>query len=114
MPMMVRFCRSSSIAWPTAGYWHVVMGQQLLALRRYDAAVQDGLKSIDLGRIGLRRPCGVLRGGRLSAGGEGRPGGGDETESQTLRGVASRAPTRFYRHITRFREALIKAGLPEE
>ena len=45
----------------------------------------------------LRCPCGVLRGGGQDAGGEGRAGGGDEIESQTLRGVVSRAHTFLYR-----------------
>ena len=36
--------RDSSI-----GLWHMEMGRQLLALRRTDAAVQEGLKAINLG-----------------------------------------------------------------
>ena len=36
--------RDSSI-----GVWHMDMGRDLLALRRYDAAVQEGLKAIDSG-----------------------------------------------------------------
>jgi hypothetical protein len=31
------------------GLWHSEMGKDLLGLRRYDAAVQEGLKAIDLG-----------------------------------------------------------------
>ena len=81
------------------GVWHMEMGRELLALRRYDAAIQEGLKAIDLGyrQRRLRCPCGVLRGGGQGAGGEGRAGGGDEIESQTLRGVVSRAPACLYR-----------------
>ena len=76
---------------PRLGLWHMEMGRQLLALRRYDAAVQEGLKAIDSGYrngVELRCPCGVLRGGGQDAGSEGRAGGGDEIESQILRGVA--------------------------
>jgi hypothetical protein len=29
------------------GFWHMEMGKQLLALRRYDAAVQEGLIGVD-------------------------------------------------------------------
>ena len=31
------------------GVWHMEMGRDLLALRRYDAAIQEGLKAIDSG-----------------------------------------------------------------
>ena len=93
------------------------MGRALLGLGRYDAAVQEGLKAIDSGYrtvYGLRCPCGVLRCGGQDAGGEGRDGGGDEIESQTLRGVVSCAHPAFIDSPPGFREALIKAGLPEE
>ena len=33
----------------SGGLWHMEMGRQLLALRRYDAAIQEGLKAIDSG-----------------------------------------------------------------
>ena len=57
------------------GVWHMDMGRDLLALRRTDAAVQEGLKAIDLGStersVELCRHGGVRRGGRQGAGGEG-------------------------------------------
>jgi adenylate cyclase len=31
------------------GLWHMDMGRDLLALRRYDAAIQEGLEAIDSG-----------------------------------------------------------------
>src|ERR1700735_5685125 len=31
------------------GVWHMDMGRDLLALRRYDAAIQEGLRSVDSG-----------------------------------------------------------------
>ena len=82
------------------GLWHNNIGRALLSLRRYDPAVQEGLKAIELrvshGSV-LRRPCGVLRFGGEDAGGEGRAGGGDEIESQTLGGLVSRAFPFVYR-----------------
>jgi tetratricopeptide (TPR) repeat protein len=33
----------------TIGTWHMEMGRDLLGLRQYDAAIQEGLKAIDLG-----------------------------------------------------------------
>jgi adenylate cyclase len=88
------------------GIWHTNLGRALLALRRYDAAIQEGLKAIDSGYrtvltyAGLVR--GVLRRRGQGAGGEGRAGGGDEVESQTLRGMVSRALPLLYRIAAKY------------
>ena len=34
---------------PNIGIWHMEIGRSLLALTRYDAAIQEGLKAIDSG-----------------------------------------------------------------
>ena len=85
---------------PNIGIWHMEIGRSLLALTRYDAAIQEGLKAIELGvshGAVLRQPRCVLRSGQQGAGGDGRDGGSDEIESKTLRGVVSRAHTCLYR-----------------
>ncbi len=85
---------------PNIGIWHMEIGRSLLALTRYDAAIQEGLKAIDSGVSHggiLCLPRGVLRSGQQDAGGDGRDGGSDEIESTTLRGVVSRAHTFLYR-----------------
>ena len=81
------------------GVWRMNIGRDLLALGEYDAAIQEGLKAIELGDSNdyvLHLPCGVLRGRGQNAGGEGCAGGGDEIGSQTLSGVVSRAHPQLY------------------
>ena len=76
---------------PCLELWHMEMGRQFLALqsnRCGGPGRPQGHRLGDIERVGLRGPCGVLCGGGQAAGGEGRAGGGDEIESQTLRGVA--------------------------
>jgi adenylate cyclase len=73
------------------GVWHMDMGRDLLALRRYDAAVQEGLKSVDSGFrsiVSYAALAAFYAAADKPQGGKGRVGGGDETESQTLRGMA--------------------------
>ena len=85
---------------PNIGIWHMEIGRSLLALTRYDAAIQEGLKAINFGVSHgaiLCVPRGVLRSGKQGAGGGGRDGGSDEIESKTLCGVVSRAHTCLYR-----------------
>ena len=84
---------------PNIGIWHMEIGRSLLALTRYDAAIQEGLKAIELGVSHgaiLCVPRGVLRSGKQGAGGGGRDGGSDEIKSKTLCGVVSRAHTCLY------------------
>ena len=87
--------RDSSI-----GVWHMEMGRDAPGA----ASIRCGGPGRPQGhRLGvshgpvLHCPCGVLRGGGQDAGGEGRAGRGDEIESQTLRGVVSRAQPSPYR-----------------
>ena len=86
---------------PNIGIWHMEIGRSLLALTRYDAAIQEGLKAIDFWGIARRNPMRAsrrLRSGKQgAAGGGGRDGGSDEIESKTLCGVVSRAHTCLYR-----------------
>jgi adenylate cyclase len=85
---------------PNIGIWHMEIGRSLLALTRYDAAIQEGLKAIDSGyRTAQSYAClaAFYAGGEQGAGGGGRDGGSDEIESKTLRGVVSRAHTCLYR-----------------
>ena len=73
------------------GAWHMEMGRQLLALRRTDAAVQEGLKAIDLG---YRTVLGYAALAAFYAAADKAPEAkaalarGDKIESQILRGVA--------------------------
>ena len=90
--------RDSSI-----GVWYMQLGLEFLALGRYEEAIEEGLKAIEL-RVShgslLHGACGVLRSCEQGAGGDGRAGRGDEIESQTLLGVVSRAQLFVGRHGT--------------
>ena len=90
---------------PYIAVWHMQMGRELLALRRYNEAIEEGLKAVEL-RIShgpvLHGARGVLRGCGQDAGGEGRVGRGDEIESQTILGMVPRAQLRLGRHDSKF------------
>jgi tetratricopeptide (TPR) repeat protein len=99
------------------GFWHMAMGKQLLALRRYDAAVQEGLKSIDLG---YQNVLGYAALAAFYAAADKIP------EAKAALAEAMKLNPKLsvawiHAHIPSlidfppgFREALIKAGLPEE
>ena len=87
--------RDSSI-----GLWHMEMGRELLALRRYDAAIQEGLKAID---SGYRTVLSYAALAAFYAAADKMPEAkaalaeAMKFKSQTLRGVVSRAHTFLYR-----------------
>ena len=92
------------------GLWHSDMGRALLGLRRYDAAVQEGLKAIDLG---YRTPFTYFTLAAFYAAAD------KIAEAMKLNPKLSVAW--LDAHIPSsmdlppgFRESLIKAGLPEE
>jgi tetratricopeptide (TPR) repeat protein len=104
--------RDSSI-----GVWHMEMGRQLLALRRTDAAVQEGLKSIDLG---YRNALSYAALAAFYAAADKTPEASAAlAEAMKLNPKLSAAwldvhTSAFVHSPPGFREALIKAGLPEE
>ncbi len=104
--------RDSSI-----GLWHMEMGRQLLALRRPEAAVQEGLKAID---SGYRTVTGYAALAAFYAAADKAP----EAKAALAEAIKlnpklsvawfhARLPS-FIDAPPGFREALIKAGLPEE
>ncbi|MBV9288204.1 MAG: adenylate/guanylate cyclase domain-containing protein [Hyphomicrobiales bacterium] len=99
------------------GFWHMVMGQHLLALRRYDAAVQEGRKSIDLG---YQNVLGYSALAAFYAATDKAPEAKAAlAEAMKLNPKLSAAwlherQPGFIDSPPGFREALIKAGLPEE
>jgi adenylate cyclase len=104
--------RDSSI-----GLWHMEMGRQLLALRRTEAAVQEGLKAID---SGYRTVLGYAALAAFYAAADKVPEAKAAlAEAMKLNPKFSvgwldaRSPA-FIDGLPGFREALIKAGLPEE
>jgi len=103
--------RDSSI-----GVWHMDMGRDLLALRRYDAAIQEGLKAID---SGYRQALGYAALAAFYALGDKAPEAKDAmAEAVKLNPKLSVASLHalqpgFIDSPPGFREALIKAGLPE-
>jgi adenylate cyclase len=104
--------RDSSI-----GLWHMEMGRQLLALRRTEAAVQEGLKAID---SGYRTVLGYAALAAFYAAADKAPEAKAAlAEAMKLNPKFSvgwldaRSPA-FIDGLPGFREALIKAGLPEE
>ncbi len=104
--------RDSSI-----GVWHMDMGRDLLALRRTDAAVQEGLKAID---SGYRQALGYAALAAFYAAADKAPEAKAAlAEAMKLNPKLSvawlhaRQPG-FIDSPPDFREALTKAGLPEE
>jgi adenylate cyclase len=104
--------RDSSI-----GVWHMAMGRDLLALRRTDAAVQEGLKAID---SGYRQALGYAALAAFYAAADKAPEAKAAlAEAMKLNPKLSVASLHalqpgFIDSPPGFREALIKAGLPEE
>ena len=104
--------RDSSI-----GVWHMDMGRDLLGLRRTDAAVQEGLKAIDLG---YRTVLGYAALAAFYAAADKAPEAKAAlAEAMKLNPKLSVAwldahLSGFIDSPPGFREALIKAGLPEE
>jgi adenylate cyclase len=104
--------RDSSI-----GVWHMDMGRDLLALRRYDAAVQEGLKAID---SGFRQATAYAALAAFYAAANKAP------EAKAALGEAMKLNPKLsvallHAHLPGFidsppgfRENLIKAGLPED
>jgi adenylate cyclase len=104
--------RDSSI-----GVWHMDMGRDLLALRRTDAAVQEGLKAID---SGFRQATAYAALAAFYAAADKAP------EAKAALGEAMKANPKLsvaslHAHLPGFidsppgfRENLIKAGLPED
>ena len=104
--------RDSSI-----GVWHMDMGRDLLALRRTDAAVQEGLKAID---SGFRQATAYAALAAFYAAADKAP------EAKAALGEAMKLNPKLSvasLHALQpgsidsppgFRDALIKAGLPEE
>jgi adenylate cyclase len=99
------------------GTWHMEMGRQLLALGRTDAAVQEGLKAIDLG---YRTVLGYAALAAFYAAADKAPEAKAAlAEAMKLNPKFSAAwldarQPAFIDSPRGFREALIKAGLPEE
>ena len=99
------------------GLWHSSMGRALLGLRRTDAAVQEGLKSIDSGYRTVLSYAGLAA---FYAAADKMPEAKAAlTEAMKLNPKLSVAW--FHAHFPTYiesppsmREALIKAGLPEE
>jgi tetratricopeptide (TPR) repeat protein len=101
----------------TIGTWHMEMGRDLLGLRQYDAAIQEGLKAIDLG---YREALSYAALAAFYAAADKAP------EAKAALAEAMKLNPKlsvawFHAHLPSFidappgfREALIKAGLPEE
>jgi adenylate cyclase len=99
------------------GFWHMAMGKQLLALRQYDAAVQEGLKSIDLG---YRNVLGYAALAAFYASADRVPEAKAALEEAmklnpklSVAWLHARQPG-FIDGSPGMREGLLKAGLPEE
>ncbi len=99
------------------GLWHMDLGRDLLALHRYDAAVQEGLKAIN---SGYRTVLGYAALAAFYAAADKAP------EAKAALAEAMKINPKlsvawFHTHLPGFinsppgfRETLIKAGLPEE
>ncbi len=100
------------------GLWHMDMGRQLLALGRYDAAIQEGLKAIDSGYHTVLSYTALAA--FYAAADKTPEAKAALAEAMNLNPKLSVAW--FHAHNSAFvdappsvfREALIKAGLPEE
>ena len=99
------------------GVWHMDMGRDLLALRRTDAAVQEGLKAIDSGyRTVLSYAALAAFYGTADKAREAKAALAEAVKLNPKLSAAwldARLPG-FIDSPPGFREALIKAGLPEE
>jgi tetratricopeptide (TPR) repeat protein len=99
------------------GGWRMEMGRQLLALRRYDAAVQKGLKAIDMGyRNALSYAALAAFYAAADKAAEAKAALAEAMKLNPKLSVAwlhARQPG-FIDSPPEFREALINAGLPEE
>ena len=102
---------------PFRGAWHMEMGRQFLALHRTDAAVQEGLKAIDSGyRTGLGYAALAAFYAAADKPPEAKAALAEATKLNPKLSAAwldARQPG-FIDSPPGFREALIKAGLPEE
>ena len=99
------------------GAWHMEIGRDLLALRRTDAAVQEGLKAIDLGYRTVLRYAALAA---FYAAADKVPDA-KAALAEAIKLNPKLSMAWFHAHIPSFidmppgfREALIKAGLPEE
>jgi adenylate cyclase len=99
------------------GVWHMDMGRDLLALRRTDAAVQEGLKSVDSGFSSVVSYAALAA--FYAAADKPQEAKAALVEAMKLNPKLSVAwldahLSGFIDSPPGFREALIKAGLPEE
>jgi adenylate cyclase len=99
------------------GVWHMDMGRDLLALRRTDAAVQEGLKATDLG---FRQDVSYAALAAFYAAAE-KPQEAKAALAEAMKLNPKLSAAWLDAHLSGFidwppgfREALIKAGLPEE
>ena len=99
------------------GLWHYGIGRDLLGLRRYDAAVQEGLKAVDLG-YGTYYSYAALAAFYAAADKlpEAKAALAEAMKQNPKLSVAwiHEHSANFIDWPPGFREALIKAGLPEE
>ena len=102
---------------PNIGIWHMEIGRSLLALTRYDAAIQEGLKAIDSGyRTAESDAC--LAAFYAAAN---RMPEATAAMAEAMKLNPQLSVAWFHAHVPSFigsppsiREALIKAGLPED
>jgi tetratricopeptide (TPR) repeat protein len=92
------------------GEWHMEMGRQRLALRQYDAAVQEGLKAVDMG---YRTVLGYAAADKAPEAKAALAEAMKLNPKLSAAGLDAHQPA-FIDTPPGFREALIKAGLPEE
>jgi tetratricopeptide (TPR) repeat protein len=99
------------------GQWHMDMGNDFFALRQYDAAIQEGLKAID---SGYRQPLGYAALAAFYSAADRAPEAKAAlAEAMKLNPKLSVAWFHAHNPVfidvpSGFREALVKAGLPEE
>jgi adenylate cyclase len=99
------------------GVWHMEMGRDLLGLRQYDAAIQEGLKAID---SGYRQQQSYASLAAFYAAADKAPEA-KAALAEAIKLNPKLSVAWFDAHLPSFissppgfREALIKAGLPEE